>query len=186
MENNFKISKSSNLEKNENLKKKLFVEIGTSMSSIPLVMAVQGREMESDMQYVGVDIDDVAIEENQANFGSDNILFKHEDAEKMTSFEDASVETVFIGNVFGSNIVNSMRANILSSALRILKSDGQIIIKETNTPFSEDLMKKMLDDAGVKYRVVKPEQTEEWNELIRNYNGTYPQADDSYFIIAGK
>ena len=136
----FKVNESGEKqfgESDERVPKRVFVEVGTNIIPVPFI---GGKSFEHDT-YIGVDVKEEnarkARENSDHRFASEtkNIFFLNADAKKLPLADD-SVDELYMGNLIGDPGVTQKEKEIFfKEASRVLKNEGRLVVKETNTPY---------------------------------------------------
>ena len=167
---------------------RVFVEVGTNELPITFIGKRQ-FESENDM-YIGIDVkkSEVISARQMHEFGpkGQHAIFMQASAEQLP-LKNESVGEIFFGNVFGDpSILIPEKGTFLSEAERVLKQDGQLVIKETNTPLNIKKLRELL--AGRSFhedRMLTPED-KSWKEEIQKYESIAFGARDSYLMYLKK
>lgn len=152
--------------------KRVFVEIGPRAQ--PVTWMGRRHFGENDM-YIGIDIDERELrdapEVTDPAHTSENIHFLAGDARKLPLKEN-SVHEIYFGNVFGDSvhIRDSDREQFVTEAKRVLKTGGELIIKETASPISQSSIGDLLLRYGFAVeKVIRPTDAG-WEEMVGQYD----------------
>lgn len=170
------------------LPKRVFVEIGTR--DFPISWVGNKKFGKNDI-YAGLDLNESHLREGRENTDSadklqKNIYFIRADAATLP-FENETTDEIFFGNVFGDPSISiQKKETFLEEAKRILKNGGNIIIKETNTPFPENSMIKLAEKHGIAIKKMVRKSSPDWKEEVDKYDKVAGELDfaayDSYLV----
>jgi len=129
--------------------KRVFIEIGTG--ELP-VTRIGNRKFNDEEMYIGIDLNPAAVQRARSHTQTQgvtpeakNLYFLQANAEKLP-VKDKSASEVFLGNVLGDpSILDAEKDKFIEETKRILKKDGVIIIKETNTPAPIEYLKNLIN-----------------------------------------
>ena len=113
--------------------------------------------------------------------------------EVATVLPDEVADEVFLGNVFGDPRVKSSperTAALFREVLRIARPGGRIILRETVTPYRDELLGRLADQNGVRTEAkVTRQDVVDWCALEASYrpsraDGEYPARNSYYWLLA--
>ncbi len=169
--------------------KQIFVEIGTNGLAVPFI----GERQFGDGQfYVGIDINREMLEQSKESVeytdrSTSHIMFVQANGEQIP-IADRSAHEVFLGNVLGDpHISHESKDRFLAEARRIVTDDGEVIIKENNTPAELAMVQPLLKKHGLVVKKYIDSYMPGWQEFIQQYHRTFANAPFSiadYVIIA--
>jgi ubiquinone/menaquinone biosynthesis C-methylase UbiE len=165
------------IEKREQAKKRVFVEIGTSAN--PLILWGEKEFGEHDV-YIGLDINKKVLK--SAKKGAETVMRIGERPEvknrvfmaadmRRLPLPDDSADQLFLGNVLGDpSIRKKEKDQLFEEIKRVLSASGEVIIKETNTPLPKDELSDLLFRHGFKILQFITPRDGRWAEEIQKYN----------------
>lgn len=149
----------------------VFVEVGTHQ--LPVTFIGNKRFDDENDMYIGIDVEKSKVVEARQmhEFGSkeQRATFVQASAEQLP-LKNESAEEMFFGNVFGDpSIYMAEKEKFLNEAERVLKQDGQLIIKETNTPLDIKKMRELLVGRPFREECVLTPEDKNWEEELQTY-----------------
>ena len=169
------------IERKEEPATKVFVEVGTNQ--LPVTFMAK-REFKDNELYVGIDTDAEMVRfARHATGEGQNATFIEARGEELP-LKNESVGEIFFGNVFGApRIPDHKKVKFLDEAERVLKPDGLLVIKETNTPPAFAKLAKLFEGRSLhEERKVTPKD-KEWLEELRKYEDLGMMTDSSSFLV---
>lgn len=176
--------------------KRVFVEVGTHYLPIPFMGS---KNFADDELYIGIEKSNKLVKEAKKNAerayqrkknNLENIHFLQADAERLP-IKNEIAEEVFLGNVLGDPSISLIsKEKFLEEAKRIVKKDGVIVVKETNTPLNHDVLMKLFIDHNLQImKEVKKSSSEEWAGASDPYQKIYVNdlqisSRNSYIVYA--
>ena len=153
--------------------KRVFVEVGTHMGPVPYM---GNRKFSDNELYIGIEKDEkrIGVAKKSAtrkhkNDNVENLYFLQADANHLP-LKNNVAEELFLGNVLGDpGISQEDKENFLEEAKRVVRKEGVIIIKETNTPLDRTILSKLIDRHG--FSIVKEIKREslDWGDAVDYY-----------------
>ncbi len=186
---------SPTIEKREQAKRRVFVEVGTN--AIPLPFLGEKEFGENDA-YIGLDINK---EEVKSAKQSAEMLEAYNERPKINKklfvaadmghlpLPDNAVDQLFLGNVLGDpSILKEDHNKLFEEIKRVLTKDGELIIKENNTPLPKDDLSDFLFRHNFKIsRFITPRDAEWVKEMkqYHKYDAQHPHWS-AYIVYAKK
>ena len=159
-------------EKKEASPRRVFVEVGTHQMPVPLLGS---RKFEENDVYIGIDIKKHRVKEARRRVErlrpeNRKARFISADAEHLP-LKDSSVDELYFGNVLGvPSISEEDRIKFLDEAERVLRKEGRLIIKETNTPLAVDDLRELLEGRSLEQEKFLTPKDKDWNEEVELYH----------------
>ena len=160
---------------------KVFVEVGTNQ--LPVTFMAK-REFKDNEMYVGIDTDAEMVRfARHATGKGQNTTFIEARGEQLP-LKNESIDEILFGNVFGApRISEQKKVQFLDEAERVLKTDGLLVIKETNTPPDFAKLSKLFAGRNVREERKLTPKDKEWIEELRKYENLGLITDDSSFLV---
>lgn len=181
------------LENKEISKKKIFLEIGSNVTSVP----AQGERIFSqDELYIGIEPSPKVFEAKKfseiVGGKKENINFIQAVGEHLP-IKDNSVDELYVGNVFCDPDITCHPSWLVPEFFRVLITNGKLIIVGTNTPseFDSKEVNELITENGFLIDKVIHPTDEAWEREIKQFDRfstvkDHHQDKSAYIIYAIK
>ena len=165
--------------------KRIFIELGTN--SVPVTF-LGNKTFGENETYIGIDIDPKNIAKAKEFTESihdkqKNVYFIQADAERLP-IGDHSADEVFLGNVLGDGSISlAKKEKFLEEAKRILRENGTIVIKETNSPMEIIDLDSLLKESHLYLEKSVRMEDPDWEKEIKPYHDIGRTFNDRSYLL---